>query len=408
MTSTATAYTSRWVWCGPGDLRSGVAVVLKDGWIEAVEDKPPAGMALNDLGDGLLLPGLINAHTHLELSGLAGMMPPQGDFVGWLESMVNQRPAQLRINGTEATESAIEYLANNGTALVGDVTNTGKAAPVLSLAGVSSVSFYEALGAAKAEPPAAQAGWQGAVLTASAVAAHAPYSIPTSRLATLKAKAGRLPFAIHLAESRAEVEFLAGTGDEGRRLEEFLLLRGLKREALNLAADTPLGQLVAADALDRNTLLVHGVQLTSDEVAQVAAARASLCLCPRSNLGLTGGLAPVEKLLAAGVNLALGTDSLASSPSLSLWEEMAALMAVKPSLDPEAVLTMATVGGAHALGQAGRFGLLRPGAAGPMAFAPLPNLPDDEVIEAVVRGEHANTPFSVGRGGVYERKEGSR
>lgn len=408
MISMATAYTARWVWCGPGDLRSGAAVVLDNGWITDVAQRPPQGIAVTDLGEGLLLPGLVNAHTHLELSGLAGMMPPQGDFVGWLVSMVSLRPAQLRQNGPESTAAAVDYLAQNGTALVGDVTNTGKAAPVLAHAGVSAVSFYEALGAAKAEPPPAQAVWQGAVLMAAAVAAHAPYSIPTSRLAALKAKAGALPFAIHLAESRAEVEFVAGVGDEGKRLEEFLILRGLRREDLDLAADTPLGQLVAAQALDQNTLLVHGIQLTSAEVAQVAAAGASLCVCPRSNLGLTGRLAPVEELLAAGVNLALGTDSLASTPDLSLWAEMAALVAAKPGLPPEAVLTMATQGGAQALGQAGKFGALRPGAAAPLAFVPLPNLPQGEVIEAVARGEHAAAPISVGRLRGYEREEEGR
>ena len=406
MTSPAKAYTSRWVWCEPGDLRSGAAVVLEDGWIKAVESRPPKGVAVTDLGEGLLLPGLVNAHTHLELSGLAGLMPPQGDFVGWLESMISLRPARLRQNGPEATLAAVEYLAQDGTALLGDVTNTGKAAEALARAGVSAVSFYEALGAAKAEPPEAQAVWQGAVLAAAAVAAHAPYSIPTARLAALKAKAGALPFAIHLAESQAEVEFLAGVGVEGRRLEEFLILRGLRREDLHLAADTPLGQLLAAQALDQSTLLVHGIQLTSGEVAQVAAAGASLCVCPRSNLGLTGRLAPVEELLAAGVNVALGTDSLASTPDLSLWAEMVALMAAKPGLDPETVLTMATRGGAQALGQAGRFGTLRPGAAGPMAFVPLSRGSQSEVIEAVVRGEHAGPPISVGKVGGYVREEG--
>lgn len=239
MTYPSTAYTARWVWCAPGDLRPGAAVTLQDGWITEVAARPPRGARVVDLGEGLLLPGLVNAHTHLELSGLAGLMPPQGDFVVWLESMVNLRPVQLRQNGPEATLAAVEYLAQSGTALVGDVTNTGKAAQALGSAGVSAVSFYEALGAAKAEPPEAQASWQGALLLASAVAAHAPYSIPTARLAALKAKAGAMPFAIHLAESRAEVEFLAGRGSEGRRLEEFLRDRGLRREDLDLAAATP-------------------------------------------------------------------------------------------------------------------------------------------------------------------------
>ncbi|MCB2226248.1 MAG: amidohydrolase family protein [Desulfarculaceae bacterium] len=399
MPSAPHTFTARWVWTGPGRLVPGAAVTLQDGFITSLEARPPRGAAITDLGEGLLLPGLVNAHTHLELSGLAGLVPPTGDFVGWLEQMVLQRPDTLRINGAEATASAVAGLAADGTALVGDITNTGKAAPALASAGVSAVSFYEALGAAKAEPPEPEAVWRGPLLSEAAVAAHAPYSVPTARLAALKARAGALPFCMHLAESLAEVEFLAGSGPEGARLEEFLLERGLRREALNLAADTPLGQVEAAKALDANTLLVHGVQLTPNEGERIAEAGASLCVCPRSNLGLTGAIAPVEELLAAGVNLALGTDSLASCPSLSLWAEMALLASAKPNLAPEAILAMATLGGAKALGQAGRFGVLAPGAAGPLAFVPLPELAESEVIAAVVHGEHAGPPRGVGRVG---------
>jgi aminodeoxyfutalosine deaminase len=397
MPSQPHTYTARWVWTGPGGLHEGAAVVLRDGWIVAVEDRPPAGAALTDLGEGLLLPGLVNAHTHLELSGLAGLVPPQGDFVGWLEQMVAIRPDTLRRNGADATAEAVAGLAADGTALVGDVTNTGKAAQALARAGVGAVSFYEALGAAKAEPPPAEAQWRGPVLSAAAVAAHAPYSVPTARLAALKARAGDLPFCLHLAESVAEVEFIAGVGTEGARLERFLAERGLLRADLDLAATTPLAQAEAAGAVDAATLLVHGVQLTAPEAERIAAVGASLCVCPRSNLGLTGAIAPVEVLLAAGVNLALGTDSLASCPDLSLWAEMTALAAARPGLEPEAILAMATSGGARALGQAGRFGVLAPGAAGPLAFVPLPELPQSEVIAAVVQGEHAGAPQSVGR-----------
>jgi cytosine/adenosine deaminase-related metal-dependent hydrolase len=404
MTSEAHAYTARWVWCGPGDLRPGAAVVVEGGWIRAVEERPPRGLPLSDLGDGLLLPGLVNAHTHLELSGLAGLATPEGDFVAWLEKMVAIRPDTLRANGAQATRRAVAALASGGVALVGDVTNTGKAAAVLAQAGVSAVNFFEALGAAKAEPPEAKAVWRGPLLSASAVAAHAPYSVPTARLAALKARAGELPFCLHLAESVAEVEFLAGAGAQGQRLEEFLRKRGLERAALHLAGDTPLSQVEAARALDQHTLLVHGVQLSPDEARRIAAAGASLCLCPRSNLGLTGGLAPVEELLAAGANLALGTDSLASAPDLSLWAEMAVLARAKPGLEPEAILTMATTGGAKALGQEGRFGALAPGAAGPLAFVGLERLARSEVIEAVVRGDHAAEPVSVGRVSLENKK----
>ncbi|MEW5914663.1 MAG: amidohydrolase family protein [Thermodesulfobacteriota bacterium] len=391
------AYSARWVWCGPGELRENAWVLMAEGWVQAVEERPPAGAELAELGQGLLLPGLVNAHTHLELSGLAGLAPPAGDFVAWLEQLVALRPDTLRINGAAATQAAAAELAGDGTALVGDITNTGLARAALTQAGVSAVSFFEALGPSKAPPPPPAYEWQGPLLSGRAVAAHAPYSVPAGRLQALKRQAGDLPFCLHLAESQAEVEFLAGAGQEGARLEAFLAERGLRREQLDLRAATPLEYVRVLGLLDQHTLAVHGVQLRAGDAPVLAAAGVSLCVCPRSNLGLTGGLAPMEALLAAGVNLALGTDSLASAPDLSLWREMAALADALPGLASEAILSMATAGGARALGLSGRFGVLRPGVAGPLAFAPLGPLPRDRVLDAVVQGRLAGPARSLGR-----------
>jgi cytosine/adenosine deaminase-related metal-dependent hydrolase len=188
------------------------------------------------------------------------------------------------------------------------------------------------------------------------------------------------------------MEFFAGSGREGRRLAEFLEARGFRREEAGITARRPLAHLINLGVVDRNTLLVHGVQLNRGEARDLAGTGASLCLCPRSNLGLVGDMAPAPDLLAAWVNLALGTDSLASSPDLSLWAEMAALLERFPGLDPEAALTMAAPGGARALGMGFVFGRIRNCAVVALAFAPLAALPAGDVIEAVVRGELAGPP----------------
>jgi cytosine/adenosine deaminase-related metal-dependent hydrolase len=350
-----------------------------------------------DLGEGLLLPGLVNAHTHLELSFLAGVVPPRGDFVGWLEELVAARPGHDKSLAAQAVERGVEQALASGTALVADITNTGRAQEILKRASLSALSLFEALGQARCDPPPAGLSWRGSVLAANGVAAHAPYSVPAGRLAELKGRAGDLPFCIHVAESRAEVEFLLGEGPEGRRLEQFLLARGVERASLGLKGLAPLAHLRDLGLLDQHTMLVHGVQLDRREVGELARSGASLCICPRSNLGLTGALAPVEDLLAAGVNLALGTDSLASCPDLSPWAEMAVLGRNVPGLDPEAILHMATAGGAQALGLESHFGRLRPGLAAPLAFVPLPDLARGHVLEAAVNGGHAGLPRSLGR-----------
>lgn len=387
------ALRASWVWCGPGDLRQGAVLVTQGGRILEVLEAPPPGLALEDLGQGLLMPGLVNAHTHLELSFLAGLVPPWGDFVGWLEEMIAARPGHDKDKAQQATQAAVRQAADCGTALLADITNTGRAQPVLTQAGVSSLSFFEALGAARCDPPPAQVVWEGALMRANGVAAHAPYSVPASRLQELKRRAGALPFCMHVAESQAEAQFLAGPdGPEGRRLEAFLRGRGVAKESLDLRAATPLGHLLALGILDQHTMIVHGVQISPQEAATLAASEASLCVCPRSNLGLTRAIAPVQALLAAGVNLALGTDSLASCPDLSLWSEMRALAQHFPDLAAEAILEMATVGGARALGLAAHFGALRPGIAGPLVFVPLERLEAPQVVEAVVQGRHAAPP----------------
>ncbi len=381
------AYGAAWVWCGPGELRRDAWVVVQGRRIQEITSRPPAAAQVHELGRGLLLPGLVNAHTHLELSFLAGLAPkPQGDFMAWIEALVALRPGYDREQAKQAARRAARFAFEQGTVLVGDITNTGRAAWAWAEAGVSAVSFFEAIGPARSEPPQPGLSWQDGRLEGRAVALHAPYSVPAWRVRALKQKAatGPLPLSIHLAESRAEVEFFAGRGAEGRRMEEFLEARGMQKAELDLQASRPLAHLMALGAVDGRTLLVHGVQLSREELAEVAASGASLCLCPRSNLGLTGAVADAPAALAAGVNLALGTDSLVSAPDLSLWAEMEALWERYPELDPEAVLAMATTGGARALGLGEYFGRIAPGFCAPLVFVGLDGAGRGEVVAAAL------------------------
>ncbi len=381
------AYGAKWVWCGPGRLLERAWVVLKDGRVKEIAERPPADIQAKDLGPGLLMPGLVNAHTHLELSFLANIInKPQGDFMAWVEELVSLRPGYDRDQAIEAAQRAAQFAAEHGTVLAGDITNTGRAAWAWEEAGVSAVSFFEAAGPARAEPPQPEMKWDGNYFSAKAVASHAPYSVPSWRQQSLKKLSSSisLPLSIHLAESRAEKEFFAGQGAEGARMEAFLLSQGLQKSDLDLRADSPLAHLISLDMVDSQTMLVHGVQLTPVELAQVAEKGASLCLCPRSNIGLTGAVADVPAALKAGVNLALGTDSLASSPDLSIWSEMRKLMEIYPKLDPETVLTIATTGGAKALGLGDHFGLIAPGYCAPLIYVPLSEIGKNEVLPATI------------------------
>jgi len=382
--SASQTFTARWLWPGPGRPRENWQVTLRDGRVSAVGPRR-LGQPAHDLGEGLLLPGLVNAHCHLELAGLAGLLPPDGDFVGWVQRLVRLRPSQDPARAARQTADAAGQMARCGVALVADITNTGLARQALFAAGLHAISLFEALGPSNCQPPPPELTWQDGRLAAQGVAAHAPYSVPGPRIAALKALAGRQAFSIHLAESIAEMELFAGDGPQGRRLAEFLFGRGADVAGLGLLARRPLAHLRALGVLDRRTLLVHGAQLSPDEVRELAADGPSLCLCPRSNLGLTKTMAPAPLLLAAGVNLCLGSDSPASTPDLNLWNEIKALAEHYPGLDPEAILEMATGGGARALGLAGSFGRLAEGMRAPLCFAPLDGRPElKHVLEAVV------------------------
>ncbi len=386
--------TARHVWLGPGRLGDGLQVRLRGGRVVAVE---PRGAEARDMGDGMLMPGLVNAHTHVELSGMRGQITPQGDFMDWLLRLVEIRPNQDPDEASKATSEAAKEMAALGIALVGDITNTGLARQALYNAGLHAVSLFEALGAANCPPPAPEALWRGGVLEAQGVAAHSPYSVPGWRIAELKKLADGNIFCMHMAESTAEMEYIAGSGPQGLRLDDFLKVRGVQREKLGISAERPLQHLINLGGLDHNTLLIHCVQLNQNEIAQVAAAKASVCACPRSNLGLTGSLADVQAMHDAGINLCLGTDSLSSCPDLNLWRELAEISRRFPGLPPEAVLTMATSGGAEALGLGHLFGFIGEGAVAPLCYADLaPGLTGENALAAVVCGDHAAPPRPVG------------
>ena len=386
------AHRADWVWCPEQGLKSNAWVVLRDGLIQGVADRAPAGAAKLEHEPGLIMPGLVNAHTHLELSFLAGQVPPRGDFVDWVDRLVNRRPGHDQEQAGEIALAAAKASFDSGVALAGDITNTGRAVDAWLEAGVSAVSFGEALGPSRSEPKNESSAWHKGVLQANAVAAHAPYSIPAGRIKELKGRAANLPFCIHLAESRAEMEFFAGAGSEGKRLKDFLQGRGLDVDNFGFTADRPLQHLINLGVVDGGTLLVHGVQLNNAEAERIARLGAWLCVCPRSNLGLTGSMASVEEFLQTGAGLCLGTDSLASAPDLSLWAELKTLRKHTPGVPAEDLLRMATINGARALMQADHFGSLLPGRKASLVFAPLKESSARLVLDAAIDSGGAMLP----------------
>ena len=391
-----------WVITAAGALHNAW-VSVRDGTIEwagpaGARDAPPGEVV--DLGHGVLLPGLINAHCHLELSHLAGRVDAGGGFVSWVERLIEARPRFAEAEVDAGIARGIEEAIGAGTVAVADVSNTLRSVRPLAASSLRAVVLHELLGwdpAATAKVLADAAdrvkragGRRAAPNVEIRLAAHAPHSVSPELMRAIVDRGG--PAAIHLAESREETAFLA-TG-EGE-WSAFLGRRGLGHVAFAGTGGSAVAYLDGLDALRPGTICAHCVQADVEDCRLLAARGAAVALCPRSNQTLGVGRAPVEDLLAAGVICALGTDSLASTSSLDVLQEAAALHREWPRVPAARILRMATLDGARALGLDG-LGAIAVGNHAALAFAPGPAaLPDP--LEFLVSGEAAAGPVAVGR-----------
>ena len=333
-----------------------------------------------DLGDAVVVPGLVNAHVHLELSHLRGLSPRGAGFTTWVSWLLTQ---PLFPTPPDALRLAVAEMAAAGIGGVMDIGSRSSPAVAAALgeAGLSGWVCHEYFGFGR--PPAAEVppGLDAAVREAPPLAAtasgHALYSTSPQRLRRAREVCRRrgAPFSLHLAEHAGETELLAaGTGTFADMLRGRVLPRDWRPPGLS-----PVAAAEAWGLLGPETLAVHAVCLEPGDVARLAASGAAVCLCPRSNARIGVGLADAPALAAAGVPLCLGTDSLASNDDLDLWNEVRALLAAHPDFPPEAVLPALTVVPAGILGRAGDLGRLAPGMAGGLAVLP----PDLEALAGI-------------------------
>jgi cytosine/adenosine deaminase-related metal-dependent hydrolase len=340
----------------------------------------PAG-PVRDLGEGVLLPGLVNAHCHLELSHLAGRLEAAGEgFVPWVEAVVGSRGRLADDRVADAAAAAIEALEAAGTAAVGDVSNTLVHLERLRASSLHAVVFLELVSwdPAKARETLA---WGERRLAAHReslrpglelrLAAHAPHSVAPALLRLLAERGG--PAAIHLAESPEEARFL---GEGGGPWAGFLASRGLGHVRFDPPGASPVRYADGLGVLHGRLVAAHGVQVDAADRVLLAERGVNVVLCPRSNARLGVGTADVPGLRAAGVKLALGSDSLASAPSLDVLDDAVALHRLFPALAPAALLRMATLGGAEALGFP-ELGAIAPGRRAAFAYAAAANAPRD-------------------------------
>lgn len=385
----AVAYRARWVLPVDRPPISGGVVTVVGGRIAAV-GRNESGEPARDLGDVALIPGLINAHTHLEFSLLNKPLGTSGmPFVSWLAEVVAWR-ASLRRGQSDEDWNAMRCAAiarGRGESKAAGAAGLGEIAPLglpseeyeeesEDQPSISLQLFGELLGLAadRVEPLyqlALEYVARQAIQPRIGLSPHAPYTVhPELLRRTCELSQRRqLRLAMHLAESREELDLL--TSQSGP-LVPFLAGLGAWHPGALPLGSRPLDYLQML-ATAHHALVIHGNYLTGDEIDYLAAQRdrLSLVYCPRTHAYFQHDPYPLAKMLAAGVHLAVGTDSRASNPDLQLWEELRHIAQHHPRVPPEAILRIGTLSGAEALDWSDVLGSLRPGKKANFAVVPL-------------------------------------
>jgi aminodeoxyfutalosine deaminase len=378
---TPTVVSAPWVLPGRAEpaIRDGAIALDGDAVVAVgkraeIEHRYGAGERL----DAILLPALVNAHLHLELSYLKGGVAGGEGLPSWIGLFVSSRTAARAGRPEEAMAMAAEDLRRAGVAAVGDVSNTLASLEPLARNGICGTVFHEIFGfaperlervalGARAERTRRGPPPRGLRVVESP---HAVYSTHRVGLEALL-RAG--PGSLHLAEDPAERLFCRDGSGGFRRMNEALGGTGLEIDALRVQGRSAVAAV--APLLRPHHLVVHCVDLDDEDVGLLALSGATAVLCPRSNRYIVGLLPRLPALLEAGVPMAVGTDSLASSPSLAPLAELALLHREYPQVPAERLLPLAWNGPAVGAPHVGR---LAPGAAPGVVAAPLGGArPDD-------------------------------
>jgi cytosine/adenosine deaminase-related metal-dependent hydrolase len=389
-----TTFTADWILpiTGP-PIRDGV-VVIEDGRIVRVGEATASSAV--SLGNTAILPALVNAHTHLELSYMHGRVPPSASFTEWVMALMTLRRASSGPSVpviVEAAKAAIEQARTSGTGLIGDVSNTLVTVPLLREARLPAHVFHELIGFNPPDPKvrvrearasAEAAGIEGGDVRVS-LAPHAPYSVSAALFQAIRIDVDAHPHGVttvHLGESAAEVELLRhGTGGVRTMLEQL----GVWTTDWQVPGMSPTEYLTGLGFLEPDTLVVHGVQFDRDDVARVKASGSTVVSCPRSNVHVGVGAPPLESFYAASIPVAFGTDSLASVDDLNMFGELAEARRIAPGVSARMLLRSVTLTGAQSLGFGDEFGSIEAGKRAALIAVRVPPHVDD-VEEYLVGG----------------------
>ncbi len=375
------------------------AIRIEDGRIQYVgpfTERPSApGETVLDLGECALLPGLINAHCHLDYTHMAGMIPAMKAFSDWIKAIIAIKSTWSYTEFAESWVAGAHQLEATGTTTVVDIESVPELLPeawdatpvrVWSCIELINVRSPEA-GPAMVQQALDQADSLKHPRNRCGLSPHALYTTTDSLLQAARQAANQKPCLLttHLAESREEWDLYQSASGP---LHEWL---SSQRDLGHAGTGSPTSVLKGLGYLDGPMLAAHVNHLGPDDPALLAQGPTSVAHCPRSHDYFGHAPFPWARLEQTGVNLTLGTDSLASMtarrnnpPTLSLFAEMQCLSQQPDAPPPETILRWATLNGARALGQSGELGELSPGAQADWIAIPHAG-PRESLFESIIQ-----------------------
>ena len=382
----AAAKLIRAAWVAPmhGPPIANGAVAITGNTIAAVgpfsnlrADFPEA--QIDDNGQSVILPGLVNAHVHLELSDCISGDPPNNGFAGWLVGMLKRTrltPEEIAAKVRQAVPMGADQCLRFGVTTVGDISRQCQISrSLLRHRSLRVVSFGEIQAMAKRRVfleerlEIAADDSEASDTLRIGLTPHAPYSVEPAGFARCleTAKGNNLPLATHLAESREEGLFLAEHTGPLRELWEQWLTWD---DQVPKFAHGPIQFAKSLGLLDYPTLLAHVNYCDDDELKILAAGKASVVYCPRTHQYFGHPPHRWRDMLAAGINVAVGTDSCASSPDLNLVDDLRLLHRIAPDVPAAKLWELATLRAARALGMEKQVGSLSPAKAADLTIFP--------------------------------------
>jgi cytosine/adenosine deaminase-related metal-dependent hydrolase len=400
------AYRARWA-LAESEIIENAVVALENDQITCIGPAADADFdtdtyEIRDLENSVLIPGLINAHTHTNFPQNTTVKFKQGSMIDWVRAAVEIREERSESEQVSDINSALKRMRETGTVALAEISNDLVSLEPIANSGLCCRYFCERFGfppelaertLTDVEKSIRNAQTSLTALNSNQVtvhsAPHAPYSTSANLIQALTEN--QTVSSIHISENREELALLqTGEGPWRARLRE------LERDNEKWQAPgvTPISYLAQLGALNENLLLVHAVHLNDEDIRLIKVSAASVVLCPGSNKYIGTGVAPAKALHDANINLALGTDSLGSNTDLNLFAEMRELKKLAPEIPLESIWKMATTGGAKALGFAGSLGELKVGAAAGLFAAQLDIKSTAELFEALVEyGDQNLTPL---------------